>query len=212
MSKPLSLAIAIAATCAACASPERSRNLNDPSIPASATAQQVCSNCHGIDGNSDSPNFPRLAGQQPAYIVEQLKAFRAQNRLDPAGFTYMYGLSRHLTDGQIESLAAYFAAQEPTQNPVHADAAVIAKGKELFENGRPQRNVPPCAACHGAAAHGNATFPRLAGQHAHYLAKQLDVFQSTNARPTAAPTMKPIAHELDQGEIDAVSLYLQGVN
>ena len=212
MTKSLALALAIAAACVACAPLERSRSLNDPTVPAEATARQVCSNCHGIDGNSVSPNFPRLAGQQPGYIVDQLKAFRAHNRLDPAGFTYMYGLSRHLSDAQIEGLAAYFAAQKPAANPMAAEGAVLAKGKELFEKGRPDRNVPPCASCHGPGGQGLASFPRLAGQHAHYLAKQLDVFQSTNARPSAAPTMKPIAHELDQGEIDAVAAYLQGLS
>jgi cytochrome c553 len=74
-------------------------------------ALQVCSNCHGVDGNSVSPNFPNLAAQTEDYISEQLTSFRKHSRFDPAGFEYMWGLSRHLTDQQIKYNAAYFASQ-----------------------------------------------------------------------------------------------------
>jgi cytochrome c553 len=213
MSKPrvLAIAVAIAALCAACASPERSRSLNDPTIPAMATAQQVCSNCHGIDGNAVSPNFPRLAGQPEPYLVSQLKAFRGHDRSDPQGFEYMWGLSRSLSDTQIEHLAAYFAAQKPLANPAHSDPALAARGRVLFENGKTDKNLPPCMACHGDHAQGNQGFPRLAGQHADYVVKQLDVFQRTDERPEGA-VMKTIAHLLDHDDIEAVAAYVQSVN
>ena len=203
------LAVAIAALCAACATPERSRNLNDPSVPARTLAEQVCSNCHGIDGNSVSPNFPRLAAQQPAYVVEQLTGFRNQHRSDPAGFEYMWGLSRHLTDGQIEGLAAYFSAQAAAPN-APGNAALAARGADVFEHGVPAKDIPACATCHGPKAEGNGGFPRLAGQHADYIVKQLLVFQRTNERPEGA-VMKTVAHLLTHDNIVAVAAYLQGL-
>lgn len=208
MARSTVLVLALAAACAGCATPERSRNLNDPAAPPTAIAQQVCSNCHGIDGNAPSPNFPRLAAQRPEYVVEQLKAFRSHGRLDPAGFEYMWGLSRHLTDAQIEGIAQYFAAQRATPNPSRSDPALVAKGGEIFTHGAPDRNLPACATCHGEHAQGNANFPRLAGQHADYVMKQLEVFSRTEQRPEGA-VMKTIAHLLDPADMRAVAAYLQ---
>jgi len=187
MKTSLMVGVAVALALAGCATPERSRSLNDPSVPAVAMAQQVCSNCHGLDGNAPSPNFPKLAGQMAPYTVEQLKAFRGQNRSDPAGFEYMWGLSRHLTDAQIDGIAAYFAAQTiAPDKAARVDPAILAKGRSLVSEGVPARNLPACATCHGERARGNATFPRLAGQHADYIVKQLIVFQRTDERPEGA--------------------------
>ena len=205
------LAMVALVALAGCAAPERSRNLNDPAVPAMAMAQQVCSNCHGIDGNSISPNFPRLAAQTEPYLTEQLKAFRGHGRSDPAGFEYMWGLSRHITDAQIEGLAAYFSSQAATPNQAKADPALAEKGKAIFENGRPDRNLMACKVCHGDRAQGNGQFPRLAGQHSDYLVKQLIVFQRTEQRPEGA-VMKTIAHLLDPQDVDAVAAYLQGLS
>lgn len=199
----------LVAAAAACAPIDRSRSLNNPAVPAVATARQVCSNCHGVDGNSVSPNFPRLAGQTRPYLVEQLKAFRSHGRLDPAGFEYMWGLSRHLTDEQIAGLAEYYATQPATANrPV--DPLLLADGKAIFEGGVPEKNIPACSACHGPAAAGNEQFPRLAGQHADYIVKQLVVFQRTDERPEGA-VMKVIAHDLTGRNIEALASYLQGL-
>lgn len=206
------LILALAAlACVACAAAERSRNLNDARVPAPVMAQQVCSNCHGVDGNSVSPNFPRLAGQTQPYLAEQLKAFRAHGRLDPAGFEYMWGLSRHLTDDQIAGLAAYFSSQAPVPNPARAESSLVEKGKAIFEDGSPAKNLPACKVCHGDRAQGNANFPRLAGQHADYLEKQLEVFQRTDQRPEGA-VMKTIAHLLSNADIRAVAAYLQAMS
>ena len=202
------LAAVVVAACAGCATPERSRALNDPAIPPLATVQQVCSNCHGLDGNAPSSNFPRLAAQPPAYVVAQLKAFRSHGRSDPAGFEYMWGLSRHLTDAQIDGIAAYFSSQAAVPNPSHADPAVIARGREIFDKGIAGRELPPCASCHGDRGQGKDGFPRLAGQHADYVMKQLNVFYATEQRPEGA-VMKVIAHKLDSADMPAVAAYVQ---
>ena len=208
----LRLAVTLAAVlgaAAGCASPERSRTLNDPAVPAQVIAQQVCSNCHGIDGNSVSPNFPRLAAQQPAYLVGQLTGFRDHHRSDPAGFEYMWGLSRRLTDGQIKGLADYFSAQKPARN-APGNATLAALGAEVFAHGVPAKEIPPCQGCHGNHAQGNGSFPRLAGQHADYIEKQLLVFQRTDERPEGA-IMKTVAHLLTRENMAAVANYLQGL-
>jgi cytochrome c553 len=205
----LALAFAIIAASAGCASPERSRALGNPATPAVAIAQQVCSNCHGIDGNSVSPNFPRLAGQTEAYFTAQLGGFRNHHRSDPAGFEYMWGLSRHLTDAQIQGLAAYFAAQVPAPN-AGVDAAFAARGRDVFEHGVAAKEIPPCASCHGAQAQGNGAFPRLAGQHADYIVKQLLVFQRTDERPEGS-VMKSVAHLLTRDNMASVAAYLQAM-
>lgn len=199
--------MAAAISASGCTTLERSRSLADPKTPAKAIAQQVCSNCHGIDGNSVSPNFPRLAAQQKDYFIAQLKEFRSHDRLDPAGFEYMWGLSRSLTDAQIEGLADYFAAQKPTPPKVRV-AANFAAGREVFRKGVPAQNIPPCATCHGDEAQGNAAFPRLAFQHADYVYKQLMVFQRTDERPQGA-VMKTIAHGLTPQDMAAVATFVQ---
>ena len=202
----LTLAMGVAAIGSGCANLERSRDLANPNVPPAVTAVQVCSNCHGIDGNSVSPNFPRLAGQQTAYLVAQLKHFRSQERSDPPGFVYMWGLSHHLTDDQIKGLADYFARQVPKPNAA-VDARQMAAGKEIYEKGVPEQNVIACAACHGPKAQGIEAFPRLAYQHADYIVKQLDIFQNTQGRP--GTPMELITHPLTGENKAAVAAYLQ---
>jgi cytochrome c553 len=192
----------------ACSSVERSRELGDASVPAQTLAQQVCSICHGVDGRAINPSFPNLAGQQSAYSVSQLKEFRSHNRLDPAGYEYMWGLSRHLTDQQIAGLAAYYAAQTPAAPSRAADAAALKEGRKIFSEGIADQSVPACRSCHGEKAEGRDQFPRLAYQHADYLVKQLEVFQRTDERPEGS-VMKTVAHQLTAANIRAVALYLE---
>lgn len=206
------LALAAAAVMSAgCANPERSRDLSNPNVSASTLAQQVCSNCHGMAGTAVSPNFPNLAGQVAPYFVVQLKGFKSHGRSDPAGFEYMWGLSRSLTDEQIEGLASYYAQQVPLRQPVEGDAGRFDAGKTVFETGVADKGVPACSGCHGAQGRGNATFPRIAGQHADYLIKQLVVFQRTDERPEGA-IMKVVAHDLTRQNIEDVAGYLQSLS
>jgi cytochrome c553 len=122
----------------------------------------------------------------------------------------MWGISFRLTDDQIKGLAAYYAQQAPARQPVEGDPAKFAAGKALFEIGLPAQNVPACSGCHGSEGQGNATFPRLAGQHADYIAKQLAVFQRTDQRPQG-DMMKIVAHGLTQNDIENVAAYAQAL-
>lgn len=204
----LVIALVGAGLTAGCANPTRSRDLANPNVSAVTLAQQVCSNCHGITGVTISPNFPNLAAQRPAYFVAQLKGFRSHGRQDPAGFEYMWGLSRSLTDEQINGLAAYYATQAPDHKPAEGDANRWAAGKAIFHDGIPSKNVPACMTCHADGGQGNEAFPRLAGQHADYVVKQLIVFQRTDERPEGV-IMKTVAHELSLDDIKNVAAYVQ---
>jgi len=195
---------------AGCANTERSRDLGNPDIGAVTIARQVCSNCHGVTGNSISPNFPHLAGMPAPYLAAQLTGFKSHGRQDPAGFEYMWGLSRSLTDAQVQGLATYYAGQAPASNMPAGDPAKVAAGKALFAAGVPGKGVPACTTCHGAQAQGNDTFPRLAGQHADYVVKQLEVFQRSNDRPEGA-VMKTIAHGLAEADIGNLAEYVQSL-
>jgi cytochrome c553 len=122
----------------------------------------------------------------------------------------MWGLSRSLTDEQIKGLAAYYAGQSSAQQPIEGDPDRFEAGKAIFVGGVADKGVPACATCHGPDGKGNATFPRLAGQHADYLVKQLIVFQRTDERPEGS-IMKTVAHELTPQNVRDVAGYLQAM-
>ena len=105
----LAISVAVAA---GCSNLPRSRDLGNPEVSGQTLAEQVCSNCHGVTGTATSPNFPNLAGQPEVYLSNQLHELKGLSRRDPAGFEYMWGISRRLTDRQIQEIAAYFSAQQ----------------------------------------------------------------------------------------------------
>ena len=166
--------------------------------------------CSEPTGNSVSPNFSNLAGQTEPYFVAQLNGFKSHGRRDPVGFEYMWGLSRSLTDEQIKELAAYYAGQSPSVQPIEGKRSRFEAGKTIFASGVADKGVPACSTCHGAEGKGNATFPRLAGQHADYLIKQLIVFRRIDERPEGG-LMKTVAHEMSKQNIEDVAGYLQGL-
>ena len=151
-----------------------------------------------------------LAAQSEAYLVAQLKGYKSHSRQDPAGFEYMWGLSRSLSDEQIAGLAAYYAAQTPRAQALEGDPMRLAAGQAIYEQGIGARNVPACASCHGPQGAGLAAFPRLASQHADYVVKQLQVFQRSNDRPEGA-IMKTVAHELTPQDIEDLAAYVQAI-
>src|ERR1700674_5871499 len=144
--------------------------------PADVAARN-CALCHGLKGDSPSSAFPKLAGQHAAYIDAQLKAFRSQARGDPGAQAYMWGMASHLDDETIAKLATYYAAQKPMVG-TRGDPALVAEGKRIYEQGIPEEKVSACIACHGLDAKGQDTIPRLAGQHAPYMVKQLAYLKS----------------------------------
>src|SRR5215469_6056612 len=174
-------------------------------LRAQKVAITVCGTCHGTTGNSTQPKFPRLAGQNRSYLVGQLKAFRAQTRGDPDAISYMWGMASELDDATIEALAAYYAAQKPEPSS-SGGSPLVTPGKDIYQHGIGSEGVPACSSCHGPDAHGLQEFPRLAGQHAQYVLKQLASFQS-NMRNVAI--MHGVALNLRSPEMQAVAAYLE---
>lgn len=199
----------VIAAVAGCSVPERSRSLGDAHISANTIALQVCSNCHGVQGVSVSPNFPNLAAQSQPYLVEQLKSFKSHGRSDPAGFEYMWGISARLTDEQINGLATYFSSQKPAPGKA-GNPALLKDGQAIFEQGIAANNTPACSGCHGAHGEGIQQSPRLAGQHADYIVKQLMVFQRTDQRPEGG-MMKTVTHALTPEDMKNVAAYLEAM-
>jgi cytochrome c553 len=168
---------------------------------------ETCSACHGLNGRSVAPTFPILAAQTAPYIELQLHAFKDQTRADPDAQAYMWGMASQLDDASISGLAAYFSKQSAAAGK-SGNATLIAQGKQIFVEGVPGRQIPACATCHGAQAQGNGPFPRLAGQHAPYLLKQLLVIQSVLR---TAPVMHGVIKDLTRDQMQAVVAYLESI-
>lgn len=187
--------------------PSGAQGAPTPPQQAPELAIGVCGTCHGVTGNSINPMFPRLAGQHAWYIEQQLKQFRAESRGDPYAVAYMWGMANQLSNATIDALAKYFSSQVPGPGTPHS-AAIVARGRKIFEQGIPAQGVPACAACHGPQALGSAQFPRLAGQHAEYIMKQLQSFQD-NMRKVAI--MHGVAQTLHRSQMRAVADYLESL-
>jgi len=175
-------------------------------------AVTTCAWCHGQGGNSISPIYPALAGQKAWYIVEQLQLFRAQTRRDPYARGMMWGMAAQLDDTQIAALADYFSKQAPfasRPSPFEKHAAEVSQGKSIYNEGVAASGVPPCAACHQAAAEGSDQFPRLAGQHALYTIKQLIALHNGTREQVV---MNGVAAPLKEPEMKAVAYYLESLH
>ena len=172
-------------------------------------ATKVCAACHGADGNSVAPNFPKLAGQHAGYIKKQLHDFKDGKRVDPV----MGAQAKLLTDEDIEGLATYFSEQ--TVKLGSADGEKVALGESIFRGGNLTTKVTACAGCHGPDAKGNAVsnFPSLSGQHPTYVKKQLNDFKKEGGRANdPSGMMRNIAANMSDKEIEAVAEYITAVH
>jgi len=187
----------------------------EPAVDSGTDAQKAalhktidsCATCHGANGRSVSPTFPNLAAQTAPYIELQLRAFKEQTRADPDAQAYMWGMAAPLSDASIAGLASYYSQQAAAPGS-GGNAALIMQGKQIFLEGVPARQIPACASCHGAQAQGNGPFPRLAGQHAPYLLRQLLVIQSVLR---TAPVMHGVIKDLTRPQMEAVVTYLESI-
>ena len=179
------------------------------SVDAGRAKSATCAACHGVDGNSVTPDWPSLAGQHPEYIAKQLKAFKSGDRKSVT----MLPFAQMLSDEDALDVAAYFSAQKPT--PKGADPALISLGQQIYRGGLPSRGIPACIACHGPTGHGNpfAAFPRIGWQHAAYVTQTLQAYKSGDrASDGASQMMRNVASLLKDDEIRALASYVQGLD
>ncbi|MBN3790365.1 c-type cytochrome [Burkholderia sp. Ac-20353] len=193
---------------AGCDDLERSRAIDDSTVAGRTIARQVCSSCHSVNGVSVSPMFPKLAAQPREYLIAQLTDFRNHRRSDPNARKFMWGFT-HLSDTQIGQIAAYFSSQPPAPGK-SGDPPLANTGRVIFASGLPNKGVVACSSCHGLHGEGAGEVPRLAGQHADYIVKQLSVFRHDGQRPRGEP-MKAVSDNLSEQETRAVAAYLEAL-
>jgi cytochrome c553 len=179
------------------------------------TKSVVCSACHGPNGNSTNPEWPRLAGQNAVYIAEQLRLFRSGVRNNPV----MKPLASALSDQDIDDLAVYYEAQTPVG--LEADPSYWKDGEALYLTGDTGREIPACVACHGPVGRGNlaAGYPALRAQQSVYVVKQLNDYASgarySSPNPASATPngimMFTIAKRLSAEQVRDVASYVQGM-
>ena len=173
----------------------------------------TCAACHGADGNSAVPTFPKLAGQGEKYLTKQLQDIRDGARPIPT----MVGQLDGKSDQDLADIAAFYAAQPRSGG--QADPDKLALGEKVYRSGILERNVAACTACHSPNGNGNAPagFPALAGQHAEYTAAQLRAYRQGYEDPAGRTNdgdtkiMRTTAFGLSDMEIDAVSSYVAGL-
>ncbi|MFM1854977.1 MAG: hypothetical protein RLZ83_286 [Pseudomonadota bacterium] len=166
--------------------------------------QGQCFICHGMEGESSSPVFPRLAGQHAAYIERQLRDYKSGRRVSSA----MQPMVADLNASDFKALGAWFASRQPQPHDVE-DKALAQVGQFIYTRGNPYSGVAACAACHGPQAHGTEQLPRLAGQHAQYTENQLKAFNKRQ-RTNDNAVMHTVASKLTELEMKAVAAYLSG--
>jgi cytochrome c553 len=183
---------------------------------AGATKAATCLACHGVGGNSSNPEWPSLAGQNAAYITEQLGMFRKTHRQNEL----MAPMAMILTDEDVLDIAAYYASLTPTG--LETDAGDWKAGEVLYKAGDRNRNIPACKACHGPVGRGNpgAGYPQVRAQHAVYTVKQLNAYAAEQrytdleGKPQKSRNghmMVTIAKRLSAEDMQNLASYIQGM-
>jgi cytochrome c553 len=182
---------------------------SDVSPQALKAKTDYCKTCHGVSAQGFRGAFPmpRLAGQQPEYLKNQLSAFIERRRTNPV----MFNVAHVLSPSMLTALSTYFNDLNP--KPLGgAPKELAATGKQIYEEGVPSAEVPPCASCHGPDAKGADAFPRLAGQLHDYIFRKLTNWDKERgqdkANPDTSAIMGPIAHNLTEAQVKAVAAYL----
>ncbi|TVP86831.1 MAG: cytochrome c4 [Thioalkalivibrio sp.] len=168
---------------------------------------QACTACHGSDGNSVNPEWPKVAGQHASYLYKQLMDYKSGRREN----ALMAGQVAGLDEQDMRDLAAFYAQQEIS--PGTADEALAERGERIYRGGIPAAGVAACMACHGADGKGNpaAMFPLVGGQHAQYNADQLRYFRRGERANDNGRMMRNIAARMSDDDIEAVAEYMQGL-
>lgn len=169
---------------------------------------QACAACHGVDGNSSNPAWPKLAGQHYDYIVSQLKAFKSGARDNAV----MSPQAAKLSEQDMHDLAAWFSQQKMTLEA--ASESAVATAETLYRAGKSSAGMPACIACHGPNGNGmpGVGYPKIGGQYAQYTAAQLRAYRAGERNSTKADIMQSIAKHLSDAEIEALAEYVSGLH
>ncbi len=167
--------------------------------------QGKCFICHGAEGESSSPVFPRLAGQHAQYVARQLADYKSGKRQSST----MRPMVEDLNEADFKALGRFFETRKTVVHAV-ADPELAQMGRFIYLRGNPYSGVAACATCHGPKATGTETLPRLAGQHAQYTENQLKAF-NRRERTNDNAVMHAIASKLTELEVKAVSAYVSGL-
>jgi cytochrome c553 len=170
---------------------------------AATIATTVCSGCHGTDGNSVIPMFPKIAGLQESYIVKQLRDFQSGRRKSDI----MAPVVAALKPEDVAPLASYFSQQKLVPGEA-VDKKSIAVGKLLFFDGNEDSGVPACVGCHKPLGAGYQIYPRIGGQHVQYVTQQLKNFASGDRNNDVSRFMRVLAKRMTEEEIQSVADYL----
>ena len=195
--------LAIAATATALASIVNAADTQVPPDEVSKAAAK-CQTCHDAGTDNSHPQTPRLNGQHYQYIVNQLKGFRDPTRQDPHAINTMWPIATQTADEMMLALATRFSSQAPAEPPRRNDA-LAETGRRIFMEGVPSANVPACLSCHGVQGLGSDTVPRLAGQHAVYLAHAME---SLRFALRESNVMHPELNNINEDQINALVAYL----
>ena len=172
-----------------------------------------CTACHGTDGNSLAPAFPKIAGLGERYLLKQMKDVGDGRRVVAA----MAGQVDNMTDQDLADIAAFYDSK--TRSTELANADLLELGRKVYMSGIMERKVAACSGCHSPSGKGNGPggFPGLAGQHADYIAGQLKMFRKGYEDPSGrtndgeSKIMRTTAFELSDLEIEAVASYAAGL-
>lgn len=195
----------------ACASPSHAADLLGGDADAGKAKTAACVACHGADGNSVNPEWPKIAGQHATYLYEQMQHFKQPQADSPRFNALMYGQVQALSDEDMKNIASYYAAQETS--PGVADPELAEIGEDIYRGGLPEKDVAACIACHSPAGEGNAAarYPSVAGQHATYIVNQLKAYQSGARKSDMNRVMRDIAAGMSEEDMKAVAQYMQGL-
>lgn len=173
-------------------------------VPPLAERLQVCAACHNADGNSTIAENPRLAGLDAGYLARQLADFKSGGRQNPI----MAGIVAGLSEQEYKPLAVHFSKQKPAPGAGATDPNLLARGKEIFDEGIVGSAVPACSGCHNEDGSGTDKYPRITGQHAPYVVQQLTNFKSGARANDAKAVMQAVARRMNEMEIRAVAEYV----
>lgn len=173
---------------------------------AGKTKSAACGGCHGFDGNSPIATYPKLAGQNEAYIVKQVKDFKANTTRKNA---IMLGMVAALSEEDAKDIGAYFQAQSVKAAPAF-DEAKAKLGREIYKGGNLQSGLPACQACHGPEGDGTAGigFPQVGGQYVEYTLAQLKAFKGGTRSNDDKMLMRDVVSKMSDEDMEAVANYI----